>query len=159
MPSETITYMSMILLGIVVFGFFSFTLSSYSDQADSLTFETTLSDTVLKLGATISELIALGEKYSEQFTNTNTSFIMSLNIPEQINEKLYTIDFTVNDNNFVQLRGKSSDDDFTKTFSLGINNESIIFLGAIVSGIQSSPQVTYNSVNLGTPVVTLQSKA
>ena len=158
MASETVMYMSLLLIGIFAFGFFSFTFSTYTGVADEQTADSNLTDILTKIALRIEGLLSTADELKG--TGSAGSFIMlnsTLDVPLKLNGETYEVSFTVDGANVVYLYAKISLQKFVETsVSLGMTNSSVTFYGSFSSTSTVSPLLQYNyDVNSGSESIML----
>ncbi|MHA2032678.1 MAG: hypothetical protein ACW99A_05470 [Candidatus Kariarchaeaceae archaeon] len=129
MVNEVLMYQSMFLLGIIAFGFFSFTFDTYSERASELSFESNIEVTTQQVGQVMMDLISQGRS----MIDSSSSFEVSISIftLAEYSDRIYEIRIDKNDVDEVTIvssdlsGGKSVD---ASTFNTGIvNNTQIVF--------------------------------
>lgn len=152
--------MSVVLIGIVTFGFFSATLSNFSENAEELTLETNLSDIVAEVGNKIIEMVSRAEKLKGTgFSGDSFALNIVFEVPESFSGLRYGIQVSIGSNNMVSLQGfeVGASSNILVTYELGIVNTDIAFSGRILSDTGGLPQVTY-TYELGSATIQLSNK-
>ena len=128
MVNEVIMYQSMFLLGIVAFGFFSFTFDTYTETAEDLSFESNLEVLTQDVGQIMIDLISQGRSMKD--SSSTLEITVSIFTLSQFSGKIYTIRIdTINsDPNgrviLVSSESSSSNTNDISTFDTGIVNGS-----------------------------------
>ena len=158
MASETVMYMSLLLIGMFAFGFFSFTFSNYTGLADEQTADSNLTDILTKVALRIEGLLSSANELKG--TGSANSFIglsSTLDVPAKLNGETYEVFFSVDGANVVYLNAKVSLQRLVETsVSLGVTNSSVTFHGSFSSTSTVSPLLQYNfDVNAGSESIRL----
>jgi len=158
MASETVMYMSLLLIGMLAFGFFSYSFGNYSGWADEQTAESNLNDIMSKVSLRIEGLLnKANELKGSGSAGSTIALNASLDIPVTLNGESYSIYFVVDGQNNVYLTGKISLKNLVQTsINMGMINSSVTFHGSFSSSGGSSPRLSYvYNVNLGTETISL----
>lgn len=128
MVNEVIMYQSMFLLGIVAFGFFSFTFDTYTETAENLSFESNLEVLTQDIGQIMIDLISQGRSMKD--VSSTLEITVSIFTLSQFSSKIYTIRIDTIDSNpnsrviLVSSDSSSSKSVDISTFDTGIVNGS-----------------------------------
>ncbi len=128
MVNEVIMYQSMFLLGIVAFGFFSFTFDTYTETAEDLSFESNLEVLTQDIGQIMIDLINQGRSMKDSSSTLEIS--ISIFTLSQFSSKIYTIRIDTLDSNpngrviLVSSDASSSKSSDISTFDTGMINGS-----------------------------------
>ena len=128
MVNEVIMYQSMFLLGIVAFGFFSFTFDSYTETAENLSFESNLEVLTQDVGQIMIDLISQGRSMIE--SSSSLEITVSIFTLSQFSGKIYEIRIDTIDSSpngrviLVSSDSSSSKSVDVSTFDTGIINGS-----------------------------------
>ena len=140
MVNEILMYQSMFLLGIVAFGFFSFTFDTYTQTAENLSFESNVEVLTQEIGQVMIDLIGQGRS----MIDSSSSFEISISIftLSQFSGKIYDVRIDTNADGEVflvssDLSSSSSKD--ISTFATGIVNDSQILFDSSVKPVSTSP--------------------
>lgn len=146
MANETIMYMSVLLIGMVTFGFFSSTFTTLTDDAKDMTLESNLDDILESVGSKTLDLIATGEETKGQQSGAASfQLVMNLDLPTSFSTERYVIAVAVDSNNQVLLTArKVGDSTIISTFAFSISNNTIAFTGFILSGVPGTPYLQYS---------------
>lgn len=137
MVNEVLMYQSMFLLGIIAFGFFSFTFDTYTETAEDLSFESNVEVLTQEIGQVMMQLIAEGRSMKD----VSSSFEISISIftLSQFSGNIYDIRLdTIDGTNSGEVILISSD--FSSSSSADIST----FKTGIVNGTGSG-QINFES--------------
>ena len=159
MANETIMYMSILLIGMVTFGFFSTTFTTLTDDAKDTTLESNLNDILESIGGKTLDLIATGESVKGQESGAASfTLYMYLDLPASFSTESYVIAVALDSNGKVQLTArKVGETTILSTFTLGLFN--ITFSGFIVPSSAQTPYIQYSwDFAAATELITLGNK-
>ncbi len=140
MVNEVVMYQSMFLLGIIAFGFFSYTFDANTDLAEDLAFESNLEILTEDIGQIVLDLVSQGKSMME----VSSSFAISISLFTQpdFSGKVYTIKFDVNDVNetvIISYDNSQNVPEEIATFNTGIVNGSTVWFDTSLEFFSSAP--------------------
>jgi hypothetical protein len=136
-------YMSVLLIGITTFGFFSVTLNNFLSNAEELTLEGNLDEIIGKVSNKILLIVAKGEQLIGNGGEDRIVISFYLEIPNSIGKERYTINID-DTGEYVVIYGlQVGNDRRLSEYNLGILSNEINFSGQLRSDTGGSPVVTY----------------
>jgi hypothetical protein len=135
--------MSVLLIGITTFGFFSVTLNNFLSNAEELTLEGNLDEIIGKVSNKILLIVAKGEQLIGNGGEDRIVISFYLEIPNSIGKERYTINID-DTGEYVVIYGlQVGNDRRLSEYNLGILSNEINFSGQLRSDTGGSPVVTY----------------